>query len=369
MRFQVMPALSADDFSALKADIAERGVLVPIEYDDEGNILDGHHRVQICQELGIPEWPKLIRKGLTEAEKRTHARQLNLARRHLDQATRRALIEQELIQDPSRSNRQIAEGLQVDHKTVQAVRAESEGTGEIPQLDRTIGADGKSRPAKPIRTTFVDPSPEGNAEALATAKGIVAERAAQRKTETSLVAARRIAPPAGRYSCIVIDPPWQMEKIEREVRPNQVAFDYPTMSEDELAAFGVPEIAGDDCHLFCWTTQKFWPTAMNLVALWGFRYMLTMVWHKPGGFQPIGLPQYNCEFIVYARRGSPSFIDTKAFACCFEAPRREHSRKPNAFYDLIRRVTDGPRIDVFSREPRDCFDQYGNEVDKFAEAS
>jgi N6-adenosine-specific RNA methylase IME4 len=172
--------------------------------------------------------------------------------------------------------------------------------------------------------------------------------------------------PEGRFGTIVIDPPWDMEKIDRYVRPNQIGFDYPTMSEAELANFPVPDMAADDCHLFCWTTQKFLPIAERLVEAWGFRYVLSMVWHKPGGFQPIGLPQYNCEFIVYGRKGTPEFVDTKAFPCCFSADRREHSRKPDHFYDLIRRVTAEGRIDVFSRERREGFAQYGNEIDKFA---
>lgn len=179
-------------------------------------------------------------------------------------------------------------------------------------------------------------------------------------------------PIEGEYSVLIVDPPWPMEKIERDVRPNQAGFDYPTMDEGELEAFGketlVPIMAAD-CHVFIWTTQKFLPMSLRLLDAWGgLRYVLTMVWHKPGGFQPIGLPQYNCEFIVYARAGSPSFVDTKAFNCCFEAPRREHGRKPDEFYDVIRRVTVGARIDIFSREEREGFDQFGNQIAKFASA-
>jgi N6-adenosine-specific RNA methylase IME4 len=172
--------------------------------------------------------------------------------------------------------------------------------------------------------------------------------------------------PPGKYGCIVIDPPWPMQKIEREVRPNQYGFDYPTMTEDELLDYAeVDAKAADDCHLFCWTTQKFLPLALRLVSIWGFDYVCAFVWHKPGGFQPVGLPQFNCEFALYGRRGTPRFADTADFSTCFAARRRQHSRKPDAFYDMIRRVTNGPRIDMFSREAHEGFAQHGNEIEKF----
>lgn len=81
-RFQVLSALTAEARHALADDIARHGVLVPVEVDEEGNVLDGHHRVEIATEQGI-DYPIVVRAGLTEDERYEHALRLNLLRRHL----------------------------------------------------------------------------------------------------------------------------------------------------------------------------------------------------------------------------------------------------------------------------------------------
>lgn len=170
--------------------------------------------------------------------------------------------------------------------------------------------------------------------------------------------------PAGKYRCIVIDPPWEMDKIARDVRPKQVTLDYPQMSEDELMAFPIPDLASDDCHLYLWTTHKYLPLALDLAANWGFRYQCLMTWVKNVGFTPYSW-MYSTEHALFCRRGDLDLLQLGK-RLDFHAPVREHSRKPDEFYDLIREVSPGPRIDIFARESHDGFETWGNEADRFA---
>lgn len=79
--YQLLPLLDDTRYQQLKADIAARGVLVPVEYDADGNILDGHHRVRAWRELTdegvrMPDYPRVVRQFTDESAKRLHVRAL-----------------------------------------------------------------------------------------------------------------------------------------------------------------------------------------------------------------------------------------------------------------------------------------------------
>jgi len=82
-KYQLLAPLRPEELAALEADIQKRGVLLPVEVDEDGQILDGHHRAAIAARLRLP-CPTLVRRFASEQEKREHAIKMNLARRHLD---------------------------------------------------------------------------------------------------------------------------------------------------------------------------------------------------------------------------------------------------------------------------------------------
>ena len=80
-----------------------------------------------------------------------------MARRHLNQEQRRALVQAELKDRPEVSDRIIAKELGVSPTTVGTARKGLEYNGELSKLDSSIGADGKERPRQVERKA---PEPE-----------------------------------------------------------------------------------------------------------------------------------------------------------------------------------------------------------------
>jgi len=170
--------------------------------------------------------------------------------------------------------------------------------------------------------------------------------------------------PRGKFRTIVIDPPWEMKKILRVERHLQKEkIDYATASFEDIKAFPLNDIADEDCHVYLWTTHKYLPNALEVFEAWGVKYQCLLTWIKNVGFTPFSW-MYSTEHVLFGRIGNLELLQ-KGRRLDFEGKVRQHSRKPDSFYELVREVSPAPRIDVFSREKREGFEQYGNEVEKF----
>jgi hypothetical protein len=93
----------------------------------------------------------------------------NLHRRHLTTGQKHELIAKLIKIAPERSNRQIAKLVKVSHVTVGTARTELESTGQIDQLKKTVGADGRSRPTKKSAIPALAP-PEKDDESISDGK-------------------------------------------------------------------------------------------------------------------------------------------------------------------------------------------------------
>lgn len=130
-RWQVMPPLSPQDQRRLRESIETWGVLEPVIRDDEGQVIDGHHRLLVAAELGR-ECPSRER---TEAERAMDpwdlAVILNLNRRHLTIDEKREVVREWLRRHPQQSDREVARQTETSHPTVARIREELEREGEI----------------------------------------------------------------------------------------------------------------------------------------------------------------------------------------------------------------------------------------------
>jgi hypothetical protein len=138
----LFPLMEGTEFDELVTDIKAHGQHARIVLKD-GMILDGRNRA--CLAAGIEPMFACEAYSNQVTDPVAYVISANIKRRHLTTEQRRELIAKLIKAAPEKSNRQIASAAHVDHKTVAAVRAEKRSTGEIPQLKKTVGKDGKAR--------------------------------------------------------------------------------------------------------------------------------------------------------------------------------------------------------------------------------
>lgn len=164
--------------------------------------------------------------------------------------------------------------------------------------------------------------------------------------------------PNKKFQTIVVDPPWQFRRHPKSVAPN-----YKLLTLEDIKSMPIKNIAADNAHLFLWVPNALIKEGIEVMRSWGFEYktMITWVKHQMG----IGNHFRNStEQILFGVRGRLPILQ-KNLRTWFLADRREHSRKPDEFYRIVEKASPGPRIDIFSREKRDGWDQWGDQIDFF----
>ncbi len=164
----------------------------------------------------------------------------------------------------------------------------------------------------------------------------------------------------GSFDVLVLDPPWNYGR-EYDPDTSRVANPYPEMNQQQLKELKIQ--ANDNAVMWLWTTHAFMQDAFELLKHWGFDYKAILTWDK----QNMGMGYWlrmQTEFCLLAVKGKPIWDNTKHRDIIHEK-RREHSRKPEAFYDMVNDICYGTKLEYFARESRNGFEVFGNDTEKF----
>ena len=175
------------------------------------------------------------------------------------------------------------------------------------------------------------------------------------------------------FDLIVCDPPWAFKLYSSKGEKKSAQAQYSCMTLSDIESLPVGQLATPDCCLFLWATWPMLPQALNVMKLWGFRYVTGGHWHKitSSGKQAFGTGyRVRCasESWLIGIVGNPK--TSRSLRNAIVGPVREHSRKPDeAFAWCESYMPDARRLELFSRQPRAGWSTWGNEVTKFAEAA
>lgn len=365
---KIIPSMSEEEYQNFKEDIKINGLNDAIVLYEE-KILDGRHRYRACKELKI----EVKTEEYKGNQPLTYIISQNIKRRHL-QPSQLAAISVKIMPK-----------LREEAKDRMSLGGGDKKSG-VSKLTPPIDNKGKSREHASklmgVSTGYIteaeglkekdeklfDEVLEGK-KSIPEAKREI--RKADYKERIIKVEKDKILVPKTKYRCIVIDPPWPTKFIKRTKRPDQFGIAYPTMSLEEIKNyplgkdFSIEKLAYKDCHLYLWTTHTFLPFCFEIVKAWGFEYKCLMTWVKNVGMTPMSW-MYSTEHVLFCTKGNLPLLK-RGMRLDFAAKVREHSRKPDEFYELVKKASPEPRIDIFSREKREGFDSWGKESTKFDE--
>ena len=168
-----------------------------------------------------------------------------------------------------------------------------------------------------------------------------------------------------RYNILSIDPPWPKRKGGlRKTRPQQDRnLNYPTMEVSEIFKLLDQKIfilLSRPHTVFLWNIDQFLHEGEQQMLKRGYKLHARLIWDKKNGVAPAFSIRYSHEYVSWFYK--PIFMpvdkDSRGkLRSVLQEPAREHSRKPNVFYQAVEMwYPETNRLDVFSRETRDGWD-------------
>ena len=202
--------------------------------------------------------------------------------------------------------------------------------------------------------------------------------------------------------CVMADPPWLERGGGKIKRGADRHYDLADVKTIAAAMVSAPEWKlADNAHCWIWVTDNFLKDGLWLIEKLGFEYKRTFPWVKVQAERPSALdPEtgHGCEGLVQREDGTPAvkigigqyargahelllfgvrgkgqspdvWTGDRSVPSVLFAPHERgengkviHSRKPRASYDLIERVSKGPRLECFARIARPGWSVWGNEA-------
>ena len=174
-----------------------------------------------------------------------------------------------------------------------------------------------------------------------------------------------------KYKTIYADPPWQFQNRTGKVAPEHKRLNrYPTMKLEDIMKLPVGDVADEKSHLYLWVPNALLPEGLQVMEAWGFEYKTNLIWEKTGkdgepDGRGVGFYFRNVtEILLFGIKGEKNrTLDPgRSQVNLIRAMKKEHSRKPEEFIDLIEKCSNAPYLEVFARGNRDSWDMWGNQA-------
>lgn len=169
-----------------------------------------------------------------------------------------------------------------------------------------------------------------------------------------------------RYQMIKMDPPWPETGGGGRGAQNH----YPVIKKKETILEVIMDsgvfLPHDNCHLMIWYTNNYLLWAVWLMERMGFVYKTQVTWPKDSrgtGYYFAGQTEH-CMFGVRGTLAPRIKAATTTLLTVADDPSAYaggHSSKPHEIFDAAEKVGHGPRLEMFSREPRAGWDVWGRD--------